>query len=51
MRNEWETPKLPTTLMCVDCKGIGTLGGSSYITESCPVCKGTGMIQKEVEAE
>jgi len=51
MNNPYEIPTCPTTIMCKSCKGIGKLGGSMYITESCSVCKGTGMIQREVEEE
>jgi len=51
MHNPYETPTCPTTLKCVDCKGIGTLGGSLYLTESCSICKGTGMVQREVEED
>jgi len=46
MHNPYEIPIAPTTLMCKPCKGIGTLGGSMYVTETCNVCKGTGMVQK-----
>ncbi len=51
MPNTYQVPICPTTLMCKSCKGIGTLGGSAYLTESCSDCKGTGMIQKEGEEE
>lgn len=48
MTSPYEVEILPSTLMCESCKGIGTLGGSIYIVESCTVCGGTGMIQREV---
>ena len=46
MPDTYEIPTLPSTLMCDSCKGIGRLGGSSYLTESCAVCGGSGRIQK-----
>lgn len=51
MPNPYETPILPSTLMCDSCKGIGTLGGSMYVTETCANCKGTGMVQREGESD
>lgn len=51
MPNSHEIPTCPSTLMCAECKGIGTLGGSMYITESCAVCKGTGMVRKEGDGD
>jgi len=51
MHNPYEIPICPTTIMCKSCKGIGTLGGSLYLTESCLVCKGSGMVQKGREED
>lgn len=51
MSNEYEIPKCPVTLMCGSCMGLGTLGGSSCVTESCFVCKGTGMVQREADRD
>lgn len=51
MINPYEIPIALTTLMCDSCKGIGTLGGSMYITETCADCKGTGMVQREGEED
>lgn len=51
MPNPYETPTCPATFMCESCKGIGTLGGSLYLTESCTDCNGAGMIQREVEED
>lgn len=51
MTDTYEIPTCPATVMCDSCKGIGTLGGSSYLTESCAVCKGAGMIQREVDGD
>lgn len=47
MNKEHEIPTCLSNVMCVDCKGVGTLGGSMYVTESCAVCRGTGMVRKE----
>ena len=33
------------TVMCGHCKGLGTLGGSLYIVESCRRCEGTGRVR------
>lgn len=37
--------------MCGDCEGLGTLGGSKYLTESCRKCEGSGRIRKDVSED
>lgn len=46
MREPIDFPKRSVTIACIDCKGLGTLGGSYYVYESCKTCEGTGRIEK-----
>lgn len=51
MPDTYEIPTCTATVMCDSCKGIGTLGGSLYLTESCAGCKGTGMTQRDGDGD
>lgn len=46
MREPIDIPKRSISVTCTDCKGLGTLGGSFYVYESCHKCGGTGRVMK-----
>jgi len=46
-RNPVDIPERHAIIMCVDCKGLGRLGGSKLVWESCHPCGGVGSVLKD----
>ena len=45
-RKAMDIPEHRKIVMCVECKGFGTVGGYLSPEELCKVCKGAGSVER-----